>query len=126
MRSLRPITSVRASPTSVSSVKVMLSDETMQRWLSNESSAGEEGGLHPPIEEFGNEIPKVHGRAIIEASIRGGGKWHIIRLFSTNDYLGLSAHTDVLQAVAQTVLSQGMGPRASALVAGYTHLVRPT
>eukprot|EP00240_Pyramimonas_obovata_P004999 CAMPEP_0118956058 /NCGR_PEP_ID=MMETSP1169-20130426/60998_1 /TAXON_ID=36882 /ORGANISM="Pyramimonas obovata, Strain CCMP722" /LENGTH=404 /DNA_ID=CAMNT_0006904015 /DNA_START=113 /DNA_END=1323 /DNA_ORIENTATION=+ len=123
LRSLRPITNVSTSPASVSSVEVILSDATLQRWLSNAPSAGEEGGVPPPVEENGVDTTIIRTRAI-EQNTRAGSRWHSIRLFSTNDYLGLSAHQEVLDAVARTVLSQGMGPRASALVAGYTHLHR--
>lgn len=41
-------------------------------------------------------------------------------LFSLNDYLGLSAHADVRSAVASSSMGIGMGPRSSAIVAGYT------
>jgi hypothetical protein len=47
-----------------------------------------------------------------------------VRLFSTNDYLGLSAHPAVAAAAATAAARYGMGPRASALVAGYTNHVR--
>jgi len=49
---------------------------------------------------------------------------HAVRLFSTNDYLGLSAHPAVAAAAATAAARYGMGPRASALVAGYTNHVR--
>jgi 8-amino-7-oxononanoate synthase len=41
-------------------------------------------------------------------------------LFSSNDYLGLSHHPVVREAVAETVEQQGMGPRGSPLICGYT------
>lgn len=41
-------------------------------------------------------------------------------LFSTNDYLGLSFHPTVRDAVAEAVRHKGMGPRGSALVCGHT------
>ncbi|GLC45878.1 hypothetical protein PLESTM_001796000 [Pleodorina starrii] len=44
-----------------------------------------------------------------------------LRLFSLNDYLGLASHPEVAQAAARVALRAGMGPRSSALVAGYTH-----
>jgi 8-amino-7-oxononanoate synthase len=43
-----------------------------------------------------------------------------IKLFSLNDYLGLSTHESLRQAAANAYLSYGNGPRSSALVAGYT------
>ena len=44
-----------------------------------------------------------------------------MRLFSANDYLGLSSHPAVRAAAARAASAAGCGPRASALVAGYTH-----
>ncbi|KAL4856178.1 8-amino-7-oxononanoate synthase [Chlorella vulgaris] len=44
-----------------------------------------------------------------------------IKLFSLNDYLGLSTHPAVRQAAANAALLCGNGPRSSALVGGYTH-----
>jgi 8-amino-7-oxononanoate synthase len=45
-------------------------------------------------------------------------------LFAANDYLGLSAHPDVRAAAAAAAAQFGCGPRASALVSGYTHAHR--
>jgi 8-amino-7-oxononanoate synthase len=42
-----------------------------------------------------------------------------VRLFSSNDYLGLSTHPDVCAAAAAAA-GAGMGPRAAALICGYT------
>jgi 8-amino-7-oxononanoate synthase len=47
---------------------------------------------------------------------------HDITLFSTNDYLGLSTHPSVRKAVLDAVSEYGMGPRASPLVSGHTHI----
>ena len=44
-----------------------------------------------------------------------------MRLFSANDYLGLSSHPAVRAAACRAAAACGNGPRASALVAGYTH-----
>ncbi|WIA31389.1 hypothetical protein OEZ86_002288 [Tetradesmus obliquus] len=41
-------------------------------------------------------------------------------LFSTNDYLGMSAHPAVKAAAAEAAAQVGCGPRSSALVAGFT------
>jgi len=41
-------------------------------------------------------------------------------LFSSNDYLGLSAHPRVKEAAAGTVSRHGMGPRGASLICGYT------
>ncbi len=43
-----------------------------------------------------------------------------LTLFSSNDYLGLSHHPAVRDAVAAAAQRTGMGPRGSALVCGYT------
>jgi 8-amino-7-oxononanoate synthase len=43
-----------------------------------------------------------------------------VTLFSGNDYLGLSAHPAVREAVADEALRHGFGPRGSALICGYT------
>ncbi|EFN55853.1 hypothetical protein CHLNCDRAFT_22749 [Chlorella variabilis] len=44
----------------------------------------------------------------------------VVKLFSLNDYLGLSTHPAVRQAAADAALQCGNGPRSSALVGGYT------
>ncbi len=43
-----------------------------------------------------------------------------LTLFSSNDYLGLSYHPAVREAVARAASKVGLGPRGSALVCGYT------
>ncbi|CAI5535925.1 unnamed protein product [Closterium sp. Naga37s-1] len=45
---------------------------------------------------------------------------HRLVLFSANDYLGLASHPRVRAAAAKAAWQQGMGPRASALVTGFT------
>ena len=45
-----------------------------------------------------------------------------VRLFSSNDYLGLSCHPAVREAAAAAASERGMGPRGAALVCGYTDL----
>ena len=45
---------------------------------------------------------------------------HLIHLFSGNDYLGLSGSETVKVALAQCGRDVGMGPRAAALICGYT------
>lgn len=51
-----------------------------------------------------------------------GSSMHRVTLFSTNDYLGLSGHPHVRQAVAEAATVFGMGPRTAPLVAGHTTL----
>ncbi|KAK9864959.1 hypothetical protein WJX84_008815 [Apatococcus fuscideae] len=43
-----------------------------------------------------------------------------LTLFSSNDYLGLSAHPAVRHAAAESALRHGLGPRASPVVGGHT------
>ena len=43
-----------------------------------------------------------------------------LTLFSTNDYLGLSSHEHVREAVARAALAHGQGARGSALICGYS------
>ncbi|MFB6351770.1 MAG: aminotransferase class I/II-fold pyridoxal phosphate-dependent enzyme, partial [Bradymonadaceae bacterium] len=43
-----------------------------------------------------------------------------LTLFSTNDYLGLSGHPRLREAVQSVVGESGMGPRGSPLICGYT------
>ncbi|TVR05023.1 MAG: 8-amino-7-oxononanoate synthase [Deltaproteobacteria bacterium] len=50
---------------------------------------------------------------------RGAGG---MRLFSSNDYLGLAGHPAVREAVAEAAREHGMGPRGAALVCGHTTL----
>lgn len=44
----------------------------------------------------------------------------VLTLFSGNDYLGLSHHPAVRQALVEAAEAHGMGPRGSALICGYT------
>lgn len=50
----------------------------------------------------------------------GAARGSSLRLFSSNDYLGLATHPAVREAAARAAARHGCGPRASALVAGYT------
>lgn len=43
-----------------------------------------------------------------------------VRLFSSNDYLGLSSHPEVREAAARAAVERGMGPRGASLICGYT------
>lgn len=55
-----------------------------------------------------------------QAQTVGTGPGRTVRLFSLNDYLGLSTHPQVCAAAASAALAVGSGPRSSALVGGYT------
>ena len=43
-----------------------------------------------------------------------------VRLFSSNDYLGLSTHREVRRALADAAREHGVGPRGAALICGFT------
>jgi 8-amino-7-oxononanoate synthase len=84
--------------------QVIVPHTTYAAWLNDTPSVGE----HVPPGGSGGGAPD-------SAGVR-------VRLFSTNDYLGLSSHQDVRQAYGDGDgrVPGGSGPRASALVAGYT------
>ena len=50
------------------------------------------------------------------------GKRSPILLFSTNDYLGLSAHPDVRRAASSAATAIGMGVRSAAIVSGHSRV----
>lgn len=105
LRSLRPLT----PSASGSSVEVAVTQATLRAWLTNAPSVGlDEGGAAASGEGSGSDTPPPHQ----------------LLLFSTNDYLGLSTHPAVRAAGAAAAAAYGCGPRASALVAGYTHAHR--
>ena len=55
-------------------------------------------------------------RAAVEVEIAG----RRVRVFSSNDYLGLSAHPEVREAAARAAREEGMGTRGASLICGYT------
>ena len=130
-RSLRPVapfdaeaesiestTTTRAGPSyssassSSSPMTVRVSPETMRRWLCGEHDLGEshDGGGGGGGVRGGDD----------DASGRREDHWRSLRLFSSNDYLGLSSHPAVRAAASDASLRHGCGPRSSPLVAGYT------
>jgi hypothetical protein len=130
-RSLRPVapfdaeaesiestTTTRAGPSyssassSSSPMTVRVSPETMRRWLCGEHDLGEshDGGGGGGGGRGGDD----------DASGRREDHWRSLRLFSSNDYLGLSSHPAVRAAASDASLRHGCGPRSSPLVAGYT------
>jgi 8-amino-7-oxononanoate synthase len=60
-------------------------------------------------------VPVVH-RSAVEVEIAG----RPVRLFSSNDYLGLSFHPEVRAAAECAARDSGMGPRGASLICGYT------
>lgn len=61
-------------------------------------------------------------RKVQANSQHDGSRAKSVVLFSTNDYLGLASHPDVKSAVATAAAQWGNGTRASAIVAGHTHV----
>jgi 8-amino-7-oxononanoate synthase len=55
-------------------------------------------------------------RSAVEGEIDG----RLVRVFSSNDYLGLSSHPAVREAAARAALDLGMGTRSASLICGYT------
>eukprot|EP00887_Chlorella_sp_A99_P001839 scaffold19.g1839.t1 len=86
-----------------SPVEVSVTATDLEAWL-----AGEAPARAPP--SLGGTLPSMAHRPDVRT----------IKLFSLNDYLGLSTHPAVCMAAAQAALACGNGPRSSALVGGYT------
>lgn len=76
-------------------------EESLERWR--------EAGLHRTLRPLE-----------VETSVRVRCEGKELVLFSGNDYLGLSFHPKVRDAVIESLKVKGMGPRGSALVCGYT------
>ena len=92
------------------------------------------GGLVGP-ERLGNGHLRCSGagRAIqslthlltpLHQAIKCDDTHQVVKLFSLNDYLGLSTHPAVCAAAADAARALGNGPRSSALVGGFTTLHR--
>ncbi|XP_022969783.1 8-amino-7-oxononanoate synthase isoform X4 [Cucurbita maxima] len=87
------------------SVEVEIAESTVQKWLLDIPSSGDEiitkGGAIKSLGEHPHQFKKLI-------------------LFSGNDYLGLSSHPTIGRAAAKAALEYRMGPRGSALICGYT------
>ena len=94
LRSLRLLSLLEGDSTSV-----RVDQGTHERWMANTPSVGDEA------------YTSTASATQVE-----------LALFSSNDYLGLSTHPDVRAAAASAAAAHGCGPRASALVAGFTEL----
>jgi len=103
LRSLRTLHPLNGSP-----LKVAVETRTLRSMLMNEPSVGGAPDLR---------------RASCEASAPAGAM-HELTIFAANDYLGLSGHAETRAAAAQAAAAHGSGPRASALVCGYTQMHR--
>jgi hypothetical protein len=89
-----------AATSASSPMTVRVAPETMRAWLSGEHDLGDSAAAKTNSDSY---VPCT------------------LRLFSSNDYLGMSSHPDVRAAAAGAALRWGSGPRSSALVCGYTH-----
>lgn len=61
-------------------------------------------------------LAPVDPRSAVQVDVGGRS----VRLFSSNDYLGLSCHPEVRAAASRAALENGMGPRGASLICGYT------
>lgn len=68
------------------------------------------------VQHWGQDRSQSNARA----SAGPGSELVPLRLFSLNDYMGLSQHPRVCKAAAEAAERFGMGPRSSAIVAGYS------
>ena len=91
-----------------SPVEVRVAPDTLARWLANDQDLGH--SHEPPSTSIASPGTS---RSSSSSSTR-------VRLFSSNDYLGMSTHSAVRIAAARAALAHGSGPRSSALVCGYT------
>jgi len=85
-------------------------EPSWERWLTERRAELEDADLLRrlrPLVPVDGLRAEVGGRRVV--------------LFSTNDYLGLSFHPRVSDAVARAARTGGMGPRGAALICGYTH-----
>ena len=89
-----------------SPVEVRVAPDTLARWLANDADLGHS---HEPSTS-----------AAPSSAPSSSSSSRRLRLFSSNDYLGMSTHRDVRVAAARAALVHGSGPRSSALVCGYT------
>jgi len=95
----------------LSPVHVRVPDATLRAWLADAHDLGETA--------FAFAAAGSSSRGIVGGEDQAPSR--VVRLFSSNDYLGLSAHPSVRLAAADAALRLGAGPRSSALVCGYTH-----
>lgn len=101
---------------SSSPMEVRVAPETMRAWLAGEDDMGATTFFSETPEDFHRP-----GKQRRQHQRDGGGRWCSLRLFSSNDYLGMSSHPEVRAAAASAASRWGSGPRSSALVCGYTH-----
>ena len=98
--------SAPSSTPEASPMEVRVAPDTLARWLADDQDLGH--SHEPP-----STSASTSGSRSSSSSTR-------VRLFSSNDYLGMSTHSAVRIAAARAALAHGSGPRSSALVCGYT------
>jgi len=98
---------------SVDSVRARVDKETYERWLNNGSSSG-----------ITSSSSSSSTTTTTTDSSTKSDSFKVVTLFSSNDYLGLSANARVRRAFASAALEFGAGYRASQLIAGYTNYHR--
>jgi len=77
--------------------------------------------LDASLERLADENQRRELRAVTPTSpVRADLNGRSVVLFSSNDYLGLSAHPEVKKAAAKAADDLGGGPRGSPLICGYT------
>ena len=103
---------LRKTEATPSSIDVTLSRRDYEVWLMDELVRG--GTCSSTAESLANSRCSN-----VEQTIPDDSRVHV-KLFSTNDYLGLATHTRVRDAMAKSAGMYGMGPRSSAVVGGYT------
>ena len=123
LRSLRPVVPFDAhlAASSDSPVRVRVSDATFRAWLAGAHDLGDSIRPHAKDRD-GTFVPASPPSSSTRPSTPPGSpsRPRTLRLFSSNDYLGLSAHPAVRAAAASAAARHGSGPRSSALVCGYT------
>ena len=125
LRSLRPVEAGR-SPSGIShgasSAEVWVSEPTMRAWETGTHDLGGSADGYPRNGAFhsalGSETTTDTSQPLSDVKRRK------LRLFSSNDYLGLGAHPRVRAAAARAAAAHGSGPRSSPLVCGYTRAHR--
>jgi 8-amino-7-oxononanoate synthase len=120
LRSLRPVRASFDALGTSSSTEVRVSLPPMEAWLRDEHDLGGSADARASFSSVARRdtdpVRGFHGEAVGNASHRTV----TLRLFSSNDYLGLSAHPFVRSEMSRAASAHGAGPRSSPLVCGYT------
>ena len=140
LRSLRPVDaggrgwSPSGVPRGASSAEVWVSGPTMRAWETGAHDLGDSADVVPAngvtLDAFAATTAATTRTSFPDGTTsRVTGKTdddandvhhRRLRLFSSNDYLGLGTHPRVRAAAARAAEKHGSGPRSSPLVCGYT------